>query len=149
MSMRAKRRLASEINVVPYIDVMLVLLIIFMVTAPLLSTGVEVNLPQAPADTMDFSEENQPIVLSVNESGELYLNIGETPDQPLEPAEVTRIAAAVLRERPDAPVAVRGDGRGDYANVVRGMVLLQNAGAEQVGLLTDDVAGEDRGDDEQ
>ncbi len=149
MSMRAKRRLASEINVVPYIDVMLVLLIIFMVTAPLLSTGVEVSLPQAPANSMDFTKENQPIVLTVTENGDLYLNIGETPDQPLAPADVTRIAGAVLGERPDAPVAVRGDGAGDYANVVRGMVLLQNAGAAQVGLLTDNVAGEGLGDDEQ
>lgn len=137
-----KRRLASEINVVPYIDVMLVLLIIFMVTAPLLTTGVEVELPQAPAQTIDFGEENQPIVLSVTSDGSLYLNVGETPDQALSPDEVTSIASRVIQSRPDAPVAVRGDGGGSYGNVVRGMVMLQRAGAQQVGLLTDDIDDE-------
>ncbi len=139
---RGKRRLASEINVVPYIDVMLVLLIIFMVTAPLLTTGVEVDLPQAPAQTIDFGEENQPIVLSVTSDGSLYLNVGSDPDQALSPDEVTATAAKVIQARPDAPVAVRGDGAGSYGNVVRGMVMLQKAGAQQVGLLTDDINDE-------
>ena len=139
MGIRGKRRLASEINVVPYIDVMLVLLIIFMVTAPLLTTGVEVELPQAPAETIDFSQENEPIVLSVTSDGGLYLNVGENPDTALSPDEVTDIASRVIRARPDAPVAVRGDGAGSYGNVVRGMVMLQRAGAEQVGLLTDGI----------
>lgn len=137
MSIRGKRRLASEINVVPYIDVMLVLLIIFMVTAPLLTTGVEVELPQAPAETMDFSQENEPIVLSVTRDGSLFLNVGENSDEPLTPEQVTDIASRVINARPDAPVAVRGDGSGSYGNVVRGMVMLQRAGAQQVGLLTD------------
>jgi TolR protein len=139
MSIRGKRRLASEINVVPYIDVMLVLLIIFMITTPLLTTGVEVDLPQAPAETMDFSEENEPIVLSVTRDGDLYLNVGEDSDAALSPDQVTDIASRVIRARPDAPVAVRGDGAGSYGNVVRGMVLLQRAGAAQVGLLTDGI----------
>jgi biopolymer transport protein TolR len=138
MSIRGKRRLASEINVVPYIDVMLVLLIIFMVTAPLLTTGVEVDLPDASAQVLD-TEDNDPIVLSVTRDGELYLNVGANPDQPLSSDEVTDIASRVIRERPDAPVAVKGDGSGSYGNVVRGMVMLQRAGAEQVGLLTDNI----------
>ncbi|WP_353248968.1 protein TolR [Salinisphaera sp. T31B1] len=139
---RGKRRLANEINVVPYIDVMLVLLIIFMVTAPLLTTGVEVDLPEAPAETIDFGAENQPIVLTVTGDGSLYLNVGENPDQSLDPAQVTSIASRVIQARPDAPVAVRGDGAGSYGNVVRGMVMLQRAGAKQVGLLTDDISDE-------
>jgi len=139
MSIRSKRRLASEINVVPYIDVMLVLLIIFMVTTPLLTTGVEVDLPNAAAETMDFDEENEPIVLTVQRDGGMFLNLGANPDQPLAPDDVTRIAAAIIRERPEAQVAVKGDGNGAYGNVVRGMVLLQRAGAEQVGLLTEDI----------
>jgi biopolymer transport protein TolR len=138
MGIRGKRRLASEINVVPYIDVMLVLLIIFMVTAPLLTTGVEVDLPDAQAQVMD-TEEEDPIVLSVTRDGELYLNVGSDPDAPLSGAQVTDIASRIIRERPDAPVAVKGDGAGNYANVVRGMVMLQRAGAEQVGLLTDQI----------
>lgn len=132
-----KRRLAHEINVVPYIDVMLVLLIVFMVTAPLLTTGVEVNLPNAPAEPMDFAEENEPIILTVKRNGDMYLNIGANPDEPVSGEQVRRLTATVLERRPRAPVAVRGDTEGAYGNVVRGMVLLQAAGAERVGLLTD------------
>ncbi|MES1944432.1 biopolymer transport protein ExbD/TolR [Salinisphaera sp. PC39] len=132
-----KRRLAHEINVVPYIDVMLVLLIIFMVTAPLLTTGVEVNLPRAPAEPMDFAEENEPVILTVKRDGSMYLNIGPTPDQPISGEQVRRLTASVLKRRPDAPVAVRGATEGAYGNVVRGMVLLQAAGAGRVGLLTE------------
>ncbi|RJS95261.1 protein TolR [Salinisphaera sp. Q1T1-3] len=138
MGRRHKRRLAAEINVVPYIDVMLVLLIIFMVTAPLLTTGVNVNLPQAPAKVMDMADDD-PIVLTVTADGDMSLNVGESTDQPLTPDEVTNTVAKVLNARPDAPVAVRGDGEGTYASVVRGMVLLQQAGAEHVGLITDNV----------
>jgi len=140
---RSKRRLAHEINVVPYIDVMLVLLIIFMVTAPLMTTGVEVNLPKAPAEAVDFNQENEPIVLTVKSNGELYLNVAPDPETPLSRDEVRRYTSAVLQRRPDAPVAVRGDTEGAYGNVVRAMVLLQQAGAGQVGLMTDDVPPED------
>jgi biopolymer transport protein TolR len=136
-----KRRLAHEINVVPYIDVMLVLLIIFMVTAPLLTTGVEVNLPRAPAEPMDFAEENEPIILSIKQDGRMYLNIGPEPDRPVGEDEVRRLTSIVLERRPQAPVAVRGDTEGAYGNVVRGMVLLQAAGAERVGLLTENQPG--------
>lgn len=143
MSMRSRRRLASEINVVPYIDVMLVLLVIFMITAPLLTTGVKVDLPNAQAQAMDISEDKQPIVLTVSGDGDLYLNVGKNPHEPLQPAEVTQIAAKVLKQRPQAPVVVKGDGSSDYASVVRAMVLLQKAGAGKVGLLTDNIAPPD------
>lgn len=135
---RSRRKLAAEINVVPYIDVMLVLLIIFMVTAPLLTTGVNVNLPKAPAKVMDM-QDDQPIVLTVTANGDMSLNVGATPDEPLSDDQITTTVAKVLRARPDAPVAVRGDGTGSYGNVVRGMVLLQQAGAGKVNLITDNV----------
>ncbi|KEZ77235.1 protein TolR [Salinisphaera hydrothermalis] len=138
MRTRKKRRLAAEINVVPYIDVMLVLLIIFMVTAPLLTTGVNVNLPKAPAKVLDMKNDH-PIVLTVTKDGDMSLNVGPSPDKPLSPDEITATVSKVLNERPNAPVAVRGDGSGAYANVVRGMVLLQQAGAEHVGLITNNV----------
>lgn len=138
--MRARRRLASEINVVPYIDVMLVLLVIFMITAPMLTTGVNVNLPDAQAKPMESSEHQQPIVLTVTADGEMYLNVGEDPDKPLPPGAVTRIATKIISQRPDVPVVVKGDGSGVYANVVQAMVLLQKAGADKVGLLTDNIA---------
>lgn len=139
MSIRKKRRLTAEINVVPYIDVMLVLLIIFMVTAPLLTTGVDVNLPKAQAKAVDFGPKNQPIVLTIQKDGEMSLNVGQHPDQTLPPAAVRRIVSKIISSRPDAPVAVKADGAGTYANVVQGMVLLQQAGAKQVGLITQNV----------
>lgn len=140
MSMRSKRRLTSEMNVVPYIDVMLVLLVIFMITAPLLTTGVNVDLPNAQAKAMDISKDQQPIVLTVKANGKLFLNIGENSGNPLQPADVTRIAAKVLKQRPKAPVVVKGAGSSQYANVVQAMVLLQKAGADKVGLVTDNIA---------
>lgn len=141
MRERKRHRFTSEINVVPYIDVMLVLLVIFMVTAPLLTTGVKVNLPQAPAKVLDTQEEN-PLVLTVAENGDMSLNVGPTPDEPMSASEIVDVTSKVLRERPNTRVAVRGDGGGSYGDVVRGMVLLQQAGADQVGLITDNVSHE-------
>ncbi|WP_109994483.1 protein TolR [Salinisphaera sp. LB1] len=138
MRSRKKRRLTAEINVVPYIDVMLVLLIIFMVTAPLLTTGVNVNLPKAPAKVLDMKQDH-PIVLTVTANGDMSLNVGPSPDKPLSPDQITSTVSRILNQRPDAPVAVRGDGSGTYANVVRGMVLLQRAGAGHVGLITNNI----------
>ncbi|MGN8159483.1 protein TolR [Salinisphaera sp. RV14] len=144
MRSRKKRRLTAEINVVPYIDVMLVLLIIFMVTAPLLTTGVNVNLPKAPAKVLDMKNDH-PIVLTVTANGDMSLNVGPSPDKPLSPDQITSTVSKVLHERPNAPVAVRGDGSGAYANVVRGMVLLQRAGAGHVGLITNNIDKSKRG----
>ncbi len=135
---QGRRRLASEINVVPYIDVMLVLLIIFMVTAPLLTSGVNVDLPKAPAQVLDMAED-KPVVLTVTADGDYSLNVGPSPDEPLSADRIITIVGQVIAARPEAPVAVRGDGQGNYADVVRGMVMLQQAGAEKVGLITDNV----------
>ncbi|MGD8378202.1 MAG: protein TolR [Gammaproteobacteria bacterium] len=135
---RSKRRLMGEINVVPYIDVMLVLLIIFMVTAPLLTQGVKVELPQADAKPISADElkNHEPVVLSVDGSGRYFLDIGDRQDKPLTPREVVVRVAAVLKHRPGTPVFVKGDTSVDYGSVVRGMVLLQEAGAPSVGLIT-------------
>lgn len=138
MSTRSKRRLAAEINVVPYIDVMLVLLIIFMVTAPLLTTGVNVNLPKAPAKVME-KKDDHPIVLTVEADGAMSLNVGDATDTPLSSDEISDTVAKVLQSRPEAQVMVRGDGASSYNDVIRGMVILQRAGAAQVGLLTDNA----------
>ena len=131
-----KRRSVSEINVVPYIDVMLVLLIIFMVTAPLLKQGVEVDLPTAPANPLD-AESPEPIVITVNERGMMFLNIALKPDNEIsEEALIKQVKAALSRE-PERPVMVRGDASGPYQNVVATLVLLQQANVESVGLVTD------------
>ncbi|MDX1443926.1 MAG: protein TolR [Gammaproteobacteria bacterium] len=134
---RKGRRLMGEINVVPYIDVMLVLLIIFMVTAPLLTQGVEVELPEASAEALDTEEEQEPIVLTVNTSGELFLNIGENPEQALPRKTIIALVSSVLKNKPQTRVMVRGDTNANYGDVVRGMTVLQAAGAPSVGLITD------------
>jgi len=126
----------AEINVVPYIDVMLVMLVIFMVTAPLLTQGVKVELPAADAEPMD-SEQQEPIVVSVDAGGRLYLNVGEDPDQPIDGATLVNSVSAVLRRRQDQKVLVRGDHAADYGSVVAAMVLLQQAGVPGVGLVTE------------
>ena len=132
-----KRRLMAEINVVPYIDVMLVLLIIFMVTAPLLTQGIEVELPKAGAEAIDSADQDEPLVLSIDREGRLYLNVGENPDSPLEDQIVVARTAAVLRRSPETPVLVKADTHVAYGQVVTAMVLLQQAGAEQLGFITD------------
>ncbi len=133
--LRKRRRPMAEINVVPYIDVMLVLLIIFMVTAPLITQGVHVELPQANAEPMDKDDE-PPLVISVNRAGELFLNVGEGREHALDGDTLVERVAAVLRHKPGTSVMVRGDAGVEYGRVVRAMVLAQAAGAPSVGLIT-------------
>ena len=124
----------GEINVVPYIDVMLVLLIIFMVTAPLLSQGVKIDLPQAPAEVLP-DEDKEPFVVTVDAGGDYYLN--DDREAAASASDIEVKARAVLRRNPEVPFLVRGDGAAAYADVVRAMVLLQAAGVESVGLVTE------------
>ena len=133
------RRLIAEINVVPYIDVMLVLLIIFMITAPLLTQGIKVDLPKAGAEPLDdeLIRNTTPLVLSVDHAGLLYLNVGGDEDDPIDEATVVARTAAVLRRTPATPVLVKADESVSYGRVVTVMVLLQQAGAEKVGFITD------------
>ena len=138
-SNRRGRRLMGEINVVPYIDVMLVLLIIFMVTAPLLTQGIKVELPKAGAEPLpeDLMRDYQPLVLSVDKQGRYYLNIGKDHDKPLAEPLIGERVSAVLRREPKTPVLVKADRNVPYGRVVTGMVLLQQAGAVQIGFITD------------
>ena len=137
MERRRKPRLMGEINVVPYIDVMLVLLIIFMVTAPMLTQGIKVELPKAGAEPLEPNEGKDPLILSVDMDGNLYLNVGDDEKSPLEPARVMQLTAVVLKRTPGTQVLVKADARVPYGSVVSAMVLLQQAGAEKVGFLTD------------
>jgi len=125
----------GEINVVPYIDVMLVLLVIFMITAPLLTQGVKVDLPQASANPID-QEAKEPLVVTVDTAGRLYLNVGEREGRPVSGEDLVRRARLILKQQPDVPVYVRGDKDAAYGHVVYAMTLLQQAGAPSVGLLT-------------
>ncbi|NNF48956.1 MAG: protein TolR [Woeseiaceae bacterium] len=132
-----QRKLMGEINVVPYIDVMLVLLVIFMVTAPLLTQGIEVELPQANAEPIETPQDHDPLVLSVDAEGNLYINAGDNEDQPQSGEEIIRRIDVVLTEKPETPMFVKADRAVPYGNVVGAMVLLQQAGAENIGFVTD------------
>lgn len=131
-----KRRPIAEINVVPYIDVMLVLLVIFMITAPIVQQGVEIDLPQAAANSMS-PDEAEPVVVSVNRKGDFYLDIGDEPDKPIDAQLMVNRVAAVRQLKPNIAVLVRGDRNVAYGKVIDAMVLLQKAGVEKVGLMTD------------
>jgi len=134
---RVRRRKVAEINVVPYIDVMLVLLIIFMVTAPLVTQGVKVELPKADAEPLS-KDSKTPLVASIDAQGNYYLAVGISKNEPMSGEELTTLVAAHLKVEPDTPVVVNGDGAVSYDAVIQLMVLLQrDAGVPSVGLMTD------------
>jgi len=134
---RQRSKPMAEINVVPYIDVMLVLLIIFMITAPMLTQGVKVDLPQAAANPVDPTDDNsEPLVVSVDAEGNFYAAIGDKQDEPIDAQQLMVKVAAVLRRSPNTPVMVKGDSAVEYGQVVYAMTILQQAGAPSVGLIT-------------
>ena len=134
--MSKKRRAVSEINVVPYIDVMLVLLIIFMITAPIVQQGVKVELPQLSANSLP-PEQQEPVILTVSKTGDYYLNVGDNLKKPITDDIVVQRVTLVLKQKPQTPVLVRGDKNVNYGAVTTAMVLLQSAGVEKVGLMTE------------
>lgn len=138
---RNKRRPMAEINVVPYIDVMLVLLVIFMITTPLLNLGVEVNLPKADAEPLDSEQSDEPMVVTVLENGDLYLNAGGEADGVtsglIDSESLVTTVAAIVRRNPEIQVLVGGDVAVGYGHIYGAMVLLQKAGVSKVGLMSD------------
>lgn len=133
---RVRRKPMAEINVVPYIDVMLVLLIIFMITAPLLTQGVNVDLPQAVANPVEAPENTEPLIISVDAEGNYYSSVGENPDDPVEASVLAARVVAILKRNPQVPVMVKGDASANYGQVVGLMALLQQSGVPNVGLIT-------------
>ncbi|ACR12539.1 protein TolR [Teredinibacter turnerae] len=131
-----KRKPMAEINVVPYIDVMLVLLVVFMVTAPLLMQGVKVDLPQAPSAPID-NKDDEPLIVSIKPDGTYYLKLGDKPETAKPLPEITSMVGKVLRQKPATPVLVWGDAKVEYGIVVALMTQLQAAGAPSVGLVTE------------
>jgi biopolymer transport protein TolR len=125
-----KKRLMSEINVVPYIDVMLVLLVIFMITAPLLTPGVKVELPQATAKPLD-ADDKETLVVTISKTGKYYLD-----DRKIKPKALRIKIGKIMELRPQTPVLIRGDSGVAYGRVVEAMTLLQEAGVPSVGLIT-------------
>ena len=130
-----KRRPVAEINVVPYIDVTLVLLIIFMVTAPMLQTGVDVDLPQAETKTIDPSDQF-PIIVSIDSAGKLFVDINNQGDIELTDDDLSERVIAALEKAPDNKVLIRGDQKVNYGRVVSVMAALKKAGVPSVGLMT-------------
>jgi biopolymer transport protein TolR len=133
-----RRRPISDINVVPFIDVMLVLLVIFMVTTPLLTQGVKVELPKTAANALP-EQQKEPLIITVDATGNLYLNLADKPNQPLMPQTLAHLVSTLLAgQAPEQqrPVLVRGDKNANYGKIVEAMVLLQQAGAKAVGLIT-------------
>lgn len=137
MMPQQRRRPMSEINVVPYIDVMLVLLVIFMVTAPMLTQGVKVDLPETASDPIQQDKDVESITVSVDANGAYYLEVGDRGGDPMSLDEVTDQVAKILSQRANSEIMVRGDEFVDYGVVVRLMAALQAAGASGVGLITD------------
>lgn len=136
MRQRIKKRPMSEINVVPYIDVMLVLLIIFMVTAPLLSQGIKVDLPQTASEPLPPNEK-EPVIVNVDKNGNFFINYGDDQDKPVSAEVLVNRVSALLKYQPGIPVLIGGDANVPYGQVVQAMSLLQRAGAPSVGMMTD------------
>ena len=132
---RRGRKLMGEINVVPYIDVMLVLLIIFMLTAPMMSQGIKVDIPKVGGKPL--SGDKTPLIFSVDKSGRFFLSVGSRPEDPLDDNTVKQRVSALLRRAPETNVFVKADARVPYERVLEGIVILQDAGVQQVGFVAD------------
>jgi len=136
-SITRRRKPMSDINVVPYIDVMLVLLVIFMVTAPMFNQGVQVDLPQAPSQPIkEFMEQDEPFIVSVDQLGKIYVNKGSNPERPMSLDEFRQLAPGMLAQMTSLQAYVKGDQNVMYGRVVEVMVALQNAGVPSVGLIS-------------
>ena len=136
MRQRIRKRPISEINVVPYIDVMLVLLIIFMITAPLLTQGIKVDLPEVPSRVVEQTDK-EPVIINVDAAGNYYINYGENQDKPVSAADLLNRVNALLKYQPGIPVLVGGDQAVPYGRVAQLMSLLQSAGVPSVGMITE------------
>jgi len=132
---RKRRGPIAEINVVPYIDVTFVLLMIFMITAPLVQTGVDVDLPQADASPVDLKDQ-QPVIVSIKKDGAYFIDVGDHENEPVNEAELKDRVGSLLKRNPKAQIYVRGDHQVDYGKIVGVMVALKDAGAPKVGLMT-------------
>lgn len=131
---RHKRKLKAEINVVPYIDVMLVLLIIFMVTAPLMNLGVDIELPESNAKTLNVDSE--PVQVSIDAKGNMFLTLGKAEREATDEEKLVRDVSAYVAKNPKVPVLIGGDQSIQYGKVFEVMVLLQQAGVPKVGLMS-------------
>lgn len=131
--MRRPRKVMAQMNVVPYIDVMLVLLVIFMVTAPMMKTGVEVDAPEANANPLTTNNQQEPLIVIVDKKGEYFIE----GDSPMSLEQVTDTVKAKVIQAATTPVYVKGDGNVEYKYLMQAMVAVQKAGAKKIGLMAD------------
>ena len=134
-----RRNLISDINVVPYIDVMLVLLVIFMISAPLMVQGIQVNLPQASSEALPVTN-NEPLIVSIDKNGELFLETDSTKDKSLSLEELNFSVTKIFESNPNLQVVIRGDGKVQYEKVITVMAELQMAGATDIGLISKPIS---------
>ena len=134
-----RRNLISDINVVPYIDVMLVLLVIFMISAPLMVQGIQVNLPQASSEAFPVTN-NEPLIVSIDKNGELFLETDSTKDKSLSLEELNFSVTKIFESNPNLQVVIRGDGKVQYEKVMTVMAELQMAGATDIGLISKPIS---------
>ena len=133
-----RRNLISDINVVPYIDVMLVLLVIFMISAPLMVQGIEVNLPEASSEALPVKN-NEPLIVSIKKDGRIFLETESTKDKAITLDEMGNLVAKIFVNRPGLQVVIRGDADVQYDNVMKVMAQLQSSGASNIGLISQPV----------
>ena len=141
MAKSVRRKPMAEINVVPYIDVMLVLLVIFMVTAPLLSQGIKVDLPKAVSEVLDITDDETLLVVSIKADGRYYMNVGDE-EEAVDLDLMREKASKIIKANPNIKVLIEADRNLKYGSVVEAMNVRQNAGAETVGLITEPPGGE-------
>ena len=133
---KKKRKLMAEINVVPYVDVTLVLLVVFMVATPLLIQGVDVSLPKTISSPLETKQE-APLIVTIESNGILYINLGPNKKQVISKSDLSDRVTKILRQKPSTSVFVWGDENAFYGEIVKLMTLLQEAGASSVGLVTE------------
>ena len=133
-----RRNLISDINVVPYIDVMLVLLVIFMISAPLMVQGLEVNLPEASSEALPVKN-NEPLIVSIKKDGRIFLETESTKDKAITLDEMGNLVAKIFVNRPGLQVVIRGDADVQYDKVMKVMAQLQRSGASNIGLISQPV----------
>ena len=133
--LKRRRNLISDINVVPYIDVMLVLLVIFMIAAPLMVQGISINLPEVSSDALPV-EKSEPLIISIRSDGSFFLEIDATRNKSLSLEEISQEIAKILKADEDMQVVIRGDGEVKYESVMLLMSQLQQLGSKNIGLIT-------------
>jgi len=133
-----RRRPMAEINVVPYIDVTLVLLIIFMITTPMLQSGVEVDLPRAQAAMVEQKDDTPPLVISIQQGGNYFINSGNGEDEAISKEAIYPRVEIIIKNKPETQVLINADKNVDYGTVVTTMADLKHAGVPSVSLMTKD-----------